>query len=154
MSRSFAGEMKRHCQRALKPQITVPVLRSTGWLPPFFRCKHCPTTSSSRRPSPGDGRWMELSASPPPPTPARQHAGDGEVKGVSLNSHAPHAVPSDCSFPGLPRPLPAAGCRPRCASLCVRPCLSCVRTGCGKQLTMVGRAGRPRLPLNSPRPAI
>ena len=138
MSRSFAGEMKRRCQRTLKPQITVPVLGSslcsTGWLPPsFLRCKHCVPyhlVQSPAKQRPGQqprrremmDRSPPLSPPPPPPTPARQHA--GEVKGVSLNSPAPHAVPGDCSFPGLPQPLPAAG-RARCAALCVWSCLSC-----------------------------
>ena len=166
MSRSFAGEMKKALPKSPEASNhSTSTLQHRLALPPFFAVN----TALPPRPVPGQAkqlskgrpphlprRWDFHSRSRVPgveaerrsplqhtrrqPTPARQHA--GEVKGASLNSHAPHAVPSDCSFPGLPRgrcQLPAARCR---AWLCVWPsCLPVLRTSCGKQLTMAGRAG-------------
>lgn len=129
MSRSFAGEMKRHCQRgpetSNRSTCTSPFPRCNTALPPP---RHSSPPSSQKQWPAGQAMAMGLPFAGKPRMPCWilacrvecsvrtpllrcAHAGD-EVKGVSLNSHAPHAVPSDCSF--------LLTCR--CQLLCRRSC--------------------------------
>ncbi|CAL5046295.1 unnamed protein product [Urochloa decumbens] len=158
MSRSFAGDMKRHWQRALKPQITGSFLCCNTVLCPTTPLWLCDIPQPSKCRRPGDGTSIREARKPHAPRlhlhhlAPSQHARRrlGEVKRVSLNSCELHAVPSDCSFPGLTLtlPLPAVLRFALCVVL-LASCCSLQRAA----VDMAGRSGRLRLPMNS-RPAI
>jgi len=79
--------------------------------------------------------------------PAAQRTLAGRVKRVSLNSHALHAVPGDCSFPG-PWFCFVCGLALR-TSCCIRPS-AFSSSGASDMAGRAGGGGRPlRLPLNS-----